>query len=33
MRLRHRFYLAALVLALLVLALIGFIVKPKGLAT
>ncbi len=33
MKLRRRFYLAALVLALLVLALIGFIVKPKGLAT
>jgi hypothetical protein len=33
MRLRHRFYLAALVFALLVLALIGLVVKPKGLAT
>lgn len=33
MKLRHRFYLAALVVALLVLALVGFIVKPKGLTT
>jgi hypothetical protein len=33
MRLRRRLFIAALVLALLLLALIGLIVKPKGLAT
>jgi hypothetical protein len=33
MRLRHRLFIAALVLALLVLALIGLVVKPKGLPT
>jgi hypothetical protein len=33
MKLRRRLFIAALVLALLVLALVGLVVKPKGLAT
>ena len=33
MKLRRRLFIAALVLVLLVLALVGLVVKPKGLAT